>query len=304
MTELDKTLEPVLDGVHIQFHMLFDFQAFQQMVDALGGVTVNVPDTLYDPTIAWQNHNNPVIATKGVHTFNGAQALLYARSRETSSDFARGQRQRLLIAAIKDKAFSAGTFANPIKISSLLDSLGSNVYTDFDTTNIKCLYHQLQTIPSKSIQSADLVTPPNQLVTTGSMSGLSIVKPEAGLFDYSDIHTYLHSLLPDGLLKRENAPVAIYNATDTAGLATGESTLIRPYGYNIIKVDSTPNSTNPATTTIVDLSKGQDKYTLHFLESRYGVTAVGKLPSGLGITPPATAKFVIILGNDVTLPTQ
>ncbi|HET6864117.1 MAG TPA: LCP family protein, partial [Candidatus Saccharimonadales bacterium] len=269
-----------------------------------GGVTVNVPETLYDPTIAWQNHNNPVIATKGVHNFNGAQALLYARSRETSSDFARGQRQRLLIAAIKEKAFNAGTFANPIKVSSLLDSFGSNVYTDFDTTTIKCLYHQLQPIPSSSIQSADLVTPPNQLVTTGTINHLSIVQPLAGLYNYTAIHNYLHSILPDGLLKKENAPVAIYNATDRAGLATSEAAVLKSYGYNVLKVDSAASSTNPPTTTLVDLTKGQDKYTLHYLESRFGVTATSKLPSDLGVTPPVAAKFVIILGNDVTNPTQ
>ena len=305
---LDKTLAPVLDGVKIQYHVLFDFSAFKQMVDALGGVTVNVPETLYDPTIAWENHHNPIIARKGVQTFNGQTALLYARSRETSSDFARGQRQRLLIAAIKEKAFSAGTFANPIKISSLLDSLGNNVYTDFDSTNIKCLYKQLQTIPSTSIKSIDFVTPPNQLVTTGAQrfggSIASVVEPLAGVGDYNDIHAFLHNQLPDGTIKKENAGLALYNATDTTGLASAEAALLKSYGYNVVKTDSTPTITNPGSTTIVDLSKGLDKYTLHYLEARFGVTAVTKLPSDAGITPPGGAKFVIILGNDVSLPSQ
>ena len=43
IAELDKTLQPVLDGVNIHYHVLLDFSAFKQMVDALGGVTVNVP---------------------------------------------------------------------------------------------------------------------------------------------------------------------------------------------------------------------------------------------------------------------
>src|SRR5579862_7448542 len=42
ITELDNTLKPVLDGVQINYHVLLDFTAFQQMVDALGGVTINV----------------------------------------------------------------------------------------------------------------------------------------------------------------------------------------------------------------------------------------------------------------------
>ena len=81
-------------------------------------------------------------------------------------------------------------------------------------------------------------------------------------------------------------------------------TLLKSYGYNVIKADSSATATDPATTTIVDLSKGQDKYTLHYLETRFGVAAVSKLPSDLGITPPPNAKFVIILGEDVSLPTE
>jgi LCP family protein required for cell wall assembly len=302
LTKLDKTLQPILDGVNINYHVLLDFSAFKQMVDALGGVTVNVPETLYDPTIAWENHGNPVIARKGVQEFNGSQALLYARSRETSSDFARGQRQRLLIAAIKTKAFSAGTFSNPFKISNLLDSLGQNVYTDFSSTDIKCLYHQLSTIPSSSIQSLDMVTPPNDLLTTAAAavggSTVSIVKPLAGIGNYSDIHAFLHKSLTDGLISKENASVAIYNATNTSGVATDESKLLKSYGYNITTIGNAPNATDPSTTVLVDLSKGLDKYTLHYLEGRLGVTATNKVPGNFGITPPPGVKFVIILGED------
>jgi LCP family protein required for cell wall assembly len=300
ITELDKTLQPVLDGVNINYHVLLDFSAFKQMVDAVGGISVNVPDTLYDPTIAWENHGNPVIAKKGIQEFNGQQALLYARSRETSSDFARGERQRLIITALKQKVFSAGTFSNPIRISSLLDSLGQNVYTDFSSTDLRCLYRQMSTIPSSSISSLDMVTPPNNLLTTGNMHGLSIVEPRAGLFNYDAIHTFLHNNMKDGLLTRENAPVAVYNATGTGGLATDEANLLKSYGYNIKKIDNSPNTTNPATTTLVDLSGGKDKYTLHFLETRLGTTATSKIPSEFGITPPQGVKFVIILGEDAS----
>jgi LCP family protein required for cell wall assembly len=304
INELDKTLQPVLDGVKINYHVVLDFSAFKQMVDALGGVTVNVPETLYDPTIAWENHRDPYIARKGLQTFDGQKALLYARSRETSSDFARGERQRLLITAIKQKALSAGTFSNPFKISSLLDSLGQNVYTDFSPSDIKCLYRQISTIPSASIQSLDMVTPPHDLLTTGNINGLSVVKPLAGVGDYSDIHTFLHQSLKDGLITRENAPIAVYNATGTSGLASDEASILKDYGYNVKTIDSAPNATNPQNTTLVDLSQGADKYTRNYLEGRLGITAVTKLPSDYGINPPLGTKFVIILGEDASSASQ
>ena len=294
---LDKTLAPVI-SVPIHYHVVVDFEAFKDVVDNLGGVSVNVPEQLYDPTIAWENHNNPVIAQPGIQQMGGAQALLYARSRETSSDFARGQRQRALIVGIKSKAFSLGTFSNPIKISDLLNSLGNNVFTDLSLNDTSRLYSITSQIGSNQITSLDLVTPPNNLITTGNMNGLSIDEPRAGLFDYSDIQNFIRTNLRDGFLAKENAPVAVYNATNTPGLATTEQAVLKSYGYNTTDTGE-DTITSPQTTVVVDLSKGKDKYTRHNLEGRFGVTARTSLPANSGITPPVGTAFVIILGEDV-----
>lgn len=302
LTLLDKTLEPIIN-VPIHYHVVVDFQAFKDVVNNLGGVTVNVPEQLYDPTIAWENHGNPVIAQKGDQVMQGAQALLYARSRETSSDFARGQRQRSLIVGIKNKAFSLGTFSNPIKISDLLNSLGSNVFTDLSLSDTSRLYQITSQINSSQITSLDLVTPPHQLITTGAINHLSVDEPIAGLFDYTDIQEFIRSNLRDGFLAKENAPVAVYNATGSTGVAATEGALLKTYGYNV-KVTGAATTTDAQTTVVVDLTKGKDKYTRHYLEERFGVTARSSLPGNSGVTPPAGTAFVIILGEDVANSTQ
>jgi LCP family protein required for cell wall assembly len=300
---LDKTLSPII-GVPIHYHAVVDFAAFKQTVDALGGVTVNVPETLYDPTIAWENHGNSYIAMKGQQNFDGKKALLYARSRETSSDFARGERQRLLMVAIKEKAFSLGTFSNPVKVSNLLSSLGNNVYTDFSTDDMMRLYKIIGKVPSNQITSLDLVTPPHNLLTTGNMNGLSIVQPRAGLYDYDAIQGYVRNALKDSYIAKENSQIAIYNATDVVGMATKQSNYLKSYGYNVVTVGNTPTSTNPTTTQIIDLTKGLHKYTKHYLESRYKVSSTTSLPATLGITPPPGTNFVIIVGKDVAYSSQ
>ena len=297
MELVDKVLEDVT-GVPIHYHAVFDFTAFKQIVDALGGVTVNVPETLYDPTIAWENHYNPIIATKGIQQFDGAKALLYAKSRQTSSDFARAERQRLLLVAIKDKALSVGTFSNPVKIIQLMNSLGRNVYSDFDTTSIKCLYTQISQVQSQNIKSLDLVKQPHDLLTTGPHLGRSIVRPKAGLFDYSQVRNFVRSAFRDGFLAKENATVVVYNATKTAGLATKVADTLKTNGYNVTKVENTPNQTNPADTIVVDLSRGVNKYTRNYLEKRFGVLATSNLSSSLGVNPPQGTAFVIIVGTD------
>lgn len=303
LNALDDALEPVI-GIPIHYHAVIDFSAFKQAVDALGGVTFNVPEDLYDPTIAWEYHNNPYIAKKGTQTMHGQQALLYARSRETSSDFARGQRQRQIVIALKEKAFSLGTFSNPVKISSLLDSFGNNVYTDFSLNDITRLQQIFSKISSGSINSLDLTTPPHNLVTTGNISGYSIVEPRAGLFDYSAIQNYIHNAIKDSFIAKENSKIAVYNATGIAGLATASADRLKSFGYNVSTVDNTPTTSNPAITTIVDLSKGADKYTRHYLEGRFSVKATNSLPSSFGLKPPAGTTFVIILGRDAANSTK
>lgn len=304
LKKLDATLSPIL-GIPIHYHAVVDFAAFKQSVDAVGGVDVDVPEQLYDPTIAWENNYNSVIAQKGQQHMNGAKALLYAKSRETSSDFARGERQRLILVALKQKIFTLGTFSNPVKVSNLLSSLGNNVYTDFSLNDINRLYQIISTIPSGSIASLDLVTPPHDLLTTGSVDGAtSIVEPKAGLFSYSALNSYIRNALRDGLLIKENAPVAIYNATSLSGLATKEADLLKSYGYNVTTVGSLPKATDPAKSVLVDLSAGSDKYTRHYLEQRLGLSAQNSLPAGTGVTPPSGTKFVIIVGKDANNSTQ
>jgi polyisoprenyl-teichoic acid--peptidoglycan teichoic acid transferase len=300
---LDKSLQPVI-GIPIHYHALVDFKAFKQGVDAVGGVKINVPDTLYDPTIAWENKGNPYIARKGQQVMHGQQALMYARSRETSSDFARGQRQRLLIVALKDKVFSVGTLSNPVKISSVLDSFGNNVYTDFSTGDIMHLQQIFSKIPSNKIGSLDLTTPPHNLVTTADVNGLSVVEPRAGMYDYSAIQGYVRNALKDSFIAKENSQIAIYNATDIAGLAGASANKLRSYGYNVTVVDNAPKASNPATTTIVDFSKGKDKYTRNYLEKRFKVTSVRSLPANSGLAPPQGTTFVIILGRDAAASNQ
>ena len=300
---LDKTLQPVV-GIPIHYHAIIDFAAFKQAVDAVGGITFYVPETLYDPSIAWENKYNPVIAQKGTQTFNGARALLYAKSRETSTDFARSERQRQLMVALKDKILSAGTFANPLKISQLMSSFGDNIYTDFSLNDIKRLYEAIAKIPSSDIGSLDLVTPPHDLLTTANLSGLSIVRPKAGLYDYGPLQNYIRNAMRDGFLLKENAAIAVYNATSIAGLATKQADLLKSYGYNVTTVDNVAEPTDPAKSVLVDQSSGSAKYTRHYLQQRLGVVATGSLSSELGISPPAGTKFVIITGKDAHNPSQ
>jgi LCP family protein required for cell wall assembly len=297
---VDQTVGQVL-GINIDYNVLVNFQAFQQAVDTVGGVTVNVPTPLIDPTMAWQNSNNPVLAQAGVQNFDGAQALLYVRSRETSSDFARAVRQRAVLVALKNKIETLGTLSNPLKISGLIDAFGNNVQTDLSLSNASRLYSIVKNISNSKVSSTDLATAPNQYVTTGNIAGQSIVLPTAGIFNYSGIQQYVRGLLKDPYIIKENAKVLIMNGTSMPNVATNEASLLKTYGYNVIGVANTPTS-NWNKTVLINLTHGKDPYTQHYLEERFGVKAVDEL-SDKSI-PTNGADFVIIIGSNEVNSTQ
>ena len=89
-----------LCGVDISHVFEIDFERFIQMIDALGGVEVDVPERIYDPDAG------PYIIEAGWQTLNGERALEFARSRNYSDgDFTRVSNQRLLIEAIIEKVY-------------------------------------------------------------------------------------------------------------------------------------------------------------------------------------------------------
>jgi len=285
-------------GIPIHYYVVVDFAAFKQAVDTVGGVDINVTTALVDPTVAWENHNNPVIAPVGLDHMAGTQALLYARSRHGSArgDFDRTERQRQLLLALKTKVLSAGTFANPLKVSQLIDAFGNNVSTDLSTNDVMRLYDIGKGIDASKVASIGLADPPNEYVTTGaSPDGQSIVLPKAGLYNYAAIQSYVRNTLRDSFLASENASVWVLNGTTTGGLATTKGNELKSFGYNVTKVDSAPTSTYTKT-VLVDMTKGTKKYTKSYLEKRFNVTATTTLPdSSINATG---ADFVIILGTD------
>jgi LCP family protein required for cell wall assembly len=294
-------------GLDINYNLLVNFHSFKQAVDAVGGIDINVPEQLYDPTMAWENHRNPVLAAAGQQTMDGTKALLYVRSRETSSDFARGERQRAVILALKSKVLTAGTLSNPLKLSSLLSAFGNNMVSDLSLSEAMRAYNIGKGISDGNIKSVDLVTEPNALITTSSIQNVSIDVPKAGMFDYADIHTFVQQLLnpkaattadTGAATTPENATISVLNGTTVAGLASKGAASLRAAGYTVGTVGNAPGQGYPKT-VVVDLSGGKDPKTKQYLEKTYAATAVTTLPDSA--IQPGSANFIVILGSDQAL---
>ncbi len=294
MRLIEKTLEDTI-GIPIHYHLLVDFEGFQQAVNTVGGVTIDVPEELsvYDGFDGTYNLN----VKTGINEFDGERALAFSRTRKTSprGDFDRSERQRLIMVALKDKVFSLGTFGNPIKINQLLNDFGDHVTSNFKTEEVMRIYEIMQEIPNSEVASVGLADGPNSFVTTSNIGGLSVVVPRAGIYDYSEIKNFVRNALRDGFLANEDASVDVYNGTMIGGLAGRTADELKSFGYTVNTIADAPQK-GTTDTILVDLTKGEKKYTKAYLEKRFGVSSVSAIPYA-GIDP-GSADFVIILGQN------
>ena len=297
LNAIKDTVSDVL-GVPVHYYVMVDFQAFEDAINTVGGLTIDVKEPLYDQTVAWLLGGNPLVADKGLQTMDGERALLYARSRKGSArgDFDRTERQREIIVALQKEVLSADTYSNPFKVVELLNTFGDRVRTDLNGIDeIKRLYEIGQKIGPDRIGSVGLADPPNILVTTDSINGQSVVVPTAGLYQYDEIRSYIRNNLRDAFLKSEDARVIILNGTTIAGLASATSDELKSYGYNVASVDNAPTQ-GYIQNQLIDLTNGELRYTKSYLERRLGLPTTTIAPAGI---PDITqADFVIILGTD------
>ncbi len=88
-------------GIPIERYVRIDFSGFQDVIDALGGVDVIVDCPLYDELI--YRYFETYSLEPGTYHMNGEQALYYARSRKTTSDFDRARRQQRVLLAMRNR---------------------------------------------------------------------------------------------------------------------------------------------------------------------------------------------------------
>jgi LCP family protein required for cell wall assembly len=124
-----------LTGIHIDHFVVVDFAGFKHMVDALGGVEVCVPEEVND-------YVGNIHLPAGTFEADGDQALDYVRVRHgisNNGDIGRMKRQQAFLASMSNKAISAGTLANPVKLYNFLDAATESLTTDPELANLKNL---------------------------------------------------------------------------------------------------------------------------------------------------------------------
>lgn len=155
---LDESIATLQDIIQedINYYGRMNFTSFIDIVDALGGVTVNSPQAFVTKIGKYE-------IKEGKNDLNAKQALAFVRERKSfaDGDFARGRNQQRMISAIVKKICSPAIITS---FSPVMDTISKSVETNFSSKELNALIKmQLSQMPSWDIQSCQITGEPATL---------------------------------------------------------------------------------------------------------------------------------------------
>ncbi len=177
-----------ITGVYIDKTVIIDFTAFKRLIDQVGGIDI----TLAQPFEENKQWSYKFYLPAGLNHLDGEQALYYARSRFSSSDFDRARRQQEILFALKNKLAKLNFWSDPIKAVLILNTVSSNITTDFNIWDTKSLLSLAKNVSSSNIKKYSITTD-NLLYESRDSSGSYILLPKGDNF------TQIKQLFQDSL---------------------------------------------------------------------------------------------------------
>lgn len=276
-------------GVSITHYAIVDFSGLEKLVDSVGGIEIDVPYALYDPTFPALTGTGyePFSIAEGVQKMNGKTALRYARCRNGNcgNDFGRSQRQQQVIDALRNKATSAGIVANPIRINNILQALGQSLKTDLQVGQAQSLLKIINSVKTENNSSSVLDTSAALgLLTSSSDTPAGYISfPVLGIEKYSAIQRWFIKNNPDPLQQRELPTIALANsgkATDKQ--MTELQALLEDFGYKVtLNTTPLPNKYKTGSTTLYQANNsGKKPFSHNYLSTQFDLEIQNGSPLG------------------------
>lgn len=302
----------------IDYYVMVDFKAFEKIVDTLGGIDVDVPKTLHDTQYPGPRPGDPY-AYKTIHFdpgpqhMDGARALQYARSRMSTTDFDRADRQQLILIAIREKALGLNLIPKlPALVATMMDSIKTDMtYADIgelavlgaqiDIENLKRVVLQKPLVygfkredgAAVQLPKWDLIDPVlEDLFHTPVVAAAPTATPAPP--------TPTPTLAPAQIeefqeLATEGARIAVQNGTLEPNYAARVAAMLIERGYQVVEFGDADRLDYP-NTVIVDYTG--KAYTVQRLVAEFGAT-----PENVRHSPNLRSPFDIrvIVGEDFRL---
>ncbi|MCI0471287.1 MAG: LCP family protein [Candidatus Aminicenantes bacterium] len=298
-----------ITALPIHYYIALDFDSFQQIIDELGGINIQVPKDIHDKRYPGPNYSYETFdIAEGLHNLDGATALKYARTRhDEDGDFGRAYHQQQILESVRSKAFSLGTILNIPKINGILDTLGENLRTDIELEELDSFLDLTEKIDTHTTVNYVLNAGKPESILAVSHVYLGGVRafiliPRTG--DYDEVHDVAKNIFDLEVIERkkkeianENASVAIINRSGVYGLDSKLSALLKKFGYNSSTIRLSSRTTDPQT-TVFDLTNGLKPFSLEDLAKKFSAKIEnGGSTSIMEVEPPA--DFILIAGPEL-----
>jgi polyisoprenyl-teichoic acid--peptidoglycan teichoic acid transferase len=279
-----KTIETVQEytGLPIHHYVVVDYQGFVNIVNALGGVTVNVKERMVDDELG-----DPL--DPGVQKLDGGQALFYVRFRNApTGDFTRIADQQNFARSLIDES---ARIQNAFKIPALINILTSNIKTDMSLAQMLDFANEARSFKQDNLTTVMLPGVP------GDIDGVSYVMPTQDKVDL--ILDAIRNNKPiDPLLLEDVDPsevtVKVLNGGTTEGVGSEIADILANKGYNIASIGNADK--NDYSKTVIFYSKPNYAKALKVKSDLKGDLPDIQLTESSTIDP--TVTVIVIVGKD------
>lgn len=271
-----------ITGLPIHYFAMVDFDGFEKVIDALGGITLEVPHALHDTRYPGKNYSYETFSIEaGWQKLDGATALKYARERhaDPEGDFGRAKRQQQVLSAMQTRAFSLSTFTNPFTLYRFLESLGESITTDIDPVALRRLLELGRNVDTHNVTTvvldawkAESLLRVDHLAT--SQGPAFILVPRSG--GWSEVRSLAQNLFDHAALERERRALTQEEASltilaPTQSFESGERLrdFLRSAGEfkNVILKMLSRSESAPTSVTVCDETGLSKPFTYNFLIS-------------------------------------
>jgi LCP family protein required for cell wall assembly len=145
-----------LTGIYIDHYVSLDFNGFKEMVDAVHGVTVCIPEDVND-----QAHG--IVLKKGTQELTGQDALNYVRERyelSANADIGRMKRQQAFIASMINKVISARTLSRPKRVYDFAAAATGSITPDPGLASLGKLVNLAEQFRKTNLDDIQFITVP------------------------------------------------------------------------------------------------------------------------------------------------
>ncbi len=286
----------------VHYVVRLDFAGFDELIDAVGGITVNVERAFTDPQYPVEDGTDRTEILSfdaGAQHMNGATALKFVRSRHGTngegSDFARSRRQERVLTALRDKVLQSPL--SPQYIASLYTALQKNIATDMGIGDMVRFFSLAKDFESYQLRSVALEDgPQGVLVGRLTSDGAFVLEPRG--FDYGILRDLAANLLTDAAAIPNRPRVQVQNGTAISGAAAGAAEFLRGQGFEVVRVGNAARRDVPKT-VIFDLKDGARASDLARLKVLLNAPALPLTPAVRGHLPTSTVESVSTVPQDV-----